>query len=178
MANGFINKAAPWITGIGVPIGLTIIGYVSPSILETAKQVAVIQDDLNELQEDFKSGQAATASSLARLESAAAEITISLGVIDARMVRQEADPLSLVATAGLKLGPAVKVRFIKNGIWAFPDTPEDEMTFINAGMTKEQITPVVSGYRIPVTSDFEKVIDSFTIQKSRGDASPGDAASD
>ncbi len=28
-------------------------------------------------------------------------------------------------------------------------------------MTKEKITPVVSGYKIPVTPEFEKAIDAF-----------------
>jgi hypothetical protein len=166
MRKTLYERAEPFVVGIGLPVALTLLAIVAPVVFSTSSDVAVIKDDLEEVRALQGSGSQA----LIRIESSISNILERINQIDSRLVRQEADPMVLVENTGLELGPTVKVRFINDSLWAFPTSKDDEAAFIRAGLPKEQITPVVSGYQIPVTPEFKKLIDSQIIYKPIGNS--------
>lgn len=157
-----LQKAEPWIVGVGIPGGLALLAIFVPTVVSMYREVGVLGERMSSFQRTVTSQNGAIDQKLAALDNKISNIKNSTDNIEKRMYVDETDPVKLLAGVGITTTGEATLAFIKGKVWAFPKNADAGAEFEKFGIKKVGITPYISGYVLPIPNEFQqKILDAL-----------------
>lgn len=140
------RKAQPYLIGLGVPIAVLLAGVTLPIQIQQASAIGSLQAKVETIKDDI-------ASARAEARQRADRIDAGLQKLSERLADRDPDPtklLSMLTGFQEESLRAATVAYEGGVLYVLPRTQDFKDTLEKAGFKLEQITPTVSGFKVPL----------------------------